>query len=197
MSGLVVRVIIWRGALSTHNLFWMRGGLPTVVICRSIPLVLCMRSRRRRRRRRSRSRAIGIRVRIARLWGSIVAGWWIPRIHWSERLAVSAIQHGRVSIARVSALLRTVVALRVGTARRTRLWTIDSRSRDKGTLRRHRVEEALLVEADTVLAPAFRRALVARATDLRRAHQLSSTTRRQYLRPTFLLRQYLHAMAVR
>jgi hypothetical protein len=72
MSGLVERVIIWRGTLSTHNLFWMGGSLTTVIIRRSIALMLW------------RSRAIWIRMRgIARLWWRIVAWWWITWINRS------------------------------------------------------------------------------------------------------------------
>jgi hypothetical protein len=71
MSGLVVRVIIWRGTLSTHNLFWMSGSLTTVIIRRSVALML------------RRSRTIWIRLRrIARLWWRIAGGrsvTWVDR----------------------------------------------------------------------------------------------------------------------
>jgi hypothetical protein len=69
MSGLVVRIIIWRGTLSTHNLFWMSGSLTTVIIRRSVALML-------------RSRTIWIGLRIARLWWRIAGGWsvtWVDR----------------------------------------------------------------------------------------------------------------------
>jgi hypothetical protein len=72
MSGLVVRVIIWRGTFSTHNLFWMRGSLTTVIIRWTIAL-MCRRSG-----------AIWIRMRrIARLRWRIVACWWITWINRS------------------------------------------------------------------------------------------------------------------
>ena len=81
---------------------------------------------------------------------------------------------------------------------RAALGPVDGISRDEGGLRRDGVEETLLIEANAVLAATVGRAVVARASNLGISLALTSNGIVHLEIPhTFLLRQYLQAMAVR
>jgi hypothetical protein len=59
------------------------------------------------------------------------------------------------------------------------------------------MEEALLIEADAVLAATLRRAFIARAANLRHEISFYAEKSLSLFELTFLLRQYLQAIAVR
>lgn len=80
----------------------------------------------------------------------------------AKGLSVSAIKHGLFSFTGVRLLsILTGAVIRLTSNRSSRARTIDSRSRNKSSLRRDRMEQALLIEADTVLAAAVRGTIVA------------------------------------
>lgn len=71
----------------------------------------------------------------------------------TQWLAVGTIEHhGLVSIAILATIIWSTITTRDW---RSTILTIDSRDRHKSGLRRDRVEETLLVEADAILASAI------------------------------------------
>lgn len=151
MSVFVMRIIIRRGTFAVTDTFTLTGRrrLSRCFIGGSIAMRWCRVCSRRR-------------VRV------ITRGWvWVMRLslRWyrPERLSMRTIEHRRriltigsrpIAVAR----LRSTVVGAIG--------SIQSRGRNKGGLGRDWVEETLLVEAHTILAPAIRRIVVARASDL-------------------------------
>jgi hypothetical protein len=153
MRILVVGVIIRRGTLETDT-FIMLGR-------RCLPLCVIGRTRGGRVR--------GRLVRI-RLWGIMSRGWrWritvLRLTMWTwraKRLSMSAIEHWLFSFTGVRLLsILTGAIIRLTSNRSSRTRTIDSRSRNKGSLRGDWVKQALLIEADAILATAIRRTIVA------------------------------------
>lgn len=75
--------------------------------------------------------------------------------------------------------------------------SVDSRCRDEGSLGRHWVEQALLIEAHAVLAATVARVLVPGASDLGWISAVDLDGLDGDGKHTLRLRQYLQAIAVR
>ena len=180
MRIFVVRVIIREGTLVTDT-FILRGR------SLSLSMMLIWLSRRWIMRR-----WIGVAMRRVAMWGRRITILRLTRgTRRTKRLTMGAIQHWRrlFTISGISVLPSTF------SGRTSCIRAIHSRSRDERSLGAHRMEQTLLVEADTVLASSIRRAVIARATNLK-YRQYISTIISLSSRHTFLLRQYLQAMAV-
>ena len=80
----------------------------------------------------------------------------------AERLAMCAVEHRRLTVARIRGPSRFARYRGPGAG------TVHGRGRNKDTLGGHGIEEALLVEPDAVLTPPLRRSFVARAANLDR-----------------------------
>ena len=154
MRILVVRVIIGRGTLETD----------TIILRRSLSWLLVWRARRVLR--------MG-RVRVGRV--ALLVMWWIRVLRLSsgrrgsQRLAMGSIQHRWLfSGPRVCSILTRSIAR--ASDRCSCIWTIDGIGRHECCLRRHGMEETLLIESHAILTAAIRRAVIARAAYLVLCH---------------------------
>ena len=150
MRILVLRIIRGKGTLKTDTIILRGRSLSWMLIWLSWGWV------------------VGGRVRVGL---GISLGWWRRIVvmgltrgtRRTKRLTMGTIQHRRlIAISGISVLARTFLT-RAGTPC---IGAVDGRSRDKRSLRRDGMKQALLVEAHAVLTSAIRGAIIARATNL-------------------------------
>jgi hypothetical protein len=149
MRTLIVGVIIRRGALKTDTFIMLsRGDLPLCVIRLSSRWIgVGVRRRSISVRRSRRVVVLGLSMRSSR----------------SKRLSMGTVQHRRRFTfpgVMLSVLAGASIGLTSDRSSRS-MRPVDSIGRDKGSLRGDRVEEALLVEPDAILATSVWRAVVA------------------------------------